>query len=138
MFIYCLYNILFEMPCWLLKAFPNCHCVCHQITNMYAPISTSCGSNHGSLVFIRFRYPVVNSPTHSPKSLDHFLLIDHAIWTNVMFITLQVGRCNVLVMGNNKTTNQPYNVMTSNLSLGQSMLKLHCILCVFVWLSGLK
>ena len=71
---YCFYNILFEMPCWLLKAFPNCHCVCHQITNMYAPISTSCGSNHGSLVFIRFRYPVVNSPPHSPKSLDYFLL----------------------------------------------------------------
>ena len=48
-----------------------------------------------------------------------------------MFITLQVGRCNVLTMGNNKTTNPPYYVMTQNLSLGQSMLKLHCILCVF-------
>ena len=48
-----------------------------------------------------------------------------------MFITLQVGRCNVLTMGNNKTTNPPYYVTTQNLSLGQSMLKLHCILCVF-------
>ena len=48
-----------------------------------------------------------------------------------MFITLQVGRCNVLVMGNNKTTNSPYNVMAYNLSLGRSMLKLHCIWCVF-------
>ena len=28
-----------------------------------------------------------------------------------MFITLQVRRCNVLVMGNNKTSNPPYNVM---------------------------
>ena len=74
MSVYCLYNILFEMPCWLLKAFPNCHCVCHKTTNMYVPISTFGGSNHGSLVFIRFGYPVVNSPTHSPKSLDHFLL----------------------------------------------------------------
>ena len=48
-----------------------------------------------------------------------------------MFITLQVKRCNVLAMGNSKTTNPPNNVMTQNLSLGRSMLKLHCILCVF-------
>ena len=47
------------------------------------------------------------------------------------FITLQVERCNVLVMGNNTTTNPLYNVMTQYLSLGRSMLKLHCILCVF-------
>jgi len=39
-------------------------------------------------------------------------MIDPAVWTNVMFITLQVGRCNVLTMGNNKTTNLPYSVMT--------------------------
>ena len=58
----------------LLKAFPNCHSVCHP-NNMYAPLSTTGGgSNHGSSVFIRFRYPVVNSPTHSLKSLDDFLL----------------------------------------------------------------
>ena len=59
----------------LLKGFPNCYSVCHQ-NNMYAPLSTTCGgSNHGSPVFIRFEYLVVNSPTHSLKSLDHFLLI---------------------------------------------------------------
>ena len=47
----------------LLKAFPNCHSVCHP-NNMYAPLSTTCGgSNHGSPVFIRFGYLVVNSPT---------------------------------------------------------------------------
>ena len=58
----------------LLKDFPNCHSVCHQ-NNMYAPPSTTCGgSNHGSLIFIKFRYPMANSPTHSLKSLDHFLL----------------------------------------------------------------
>ena len=60
--------------CCLLKAFPNCHSVCHP-NNMYPPFSTNCGgSNHGPLVFIRFGYPVLNSPTHSLKSLDHFLL----------------------------------------------------------------
>ena len=48
-----------------------------------------------------------------------------------MFITLQVGRCNVLVIGNNKTINPPYNVMTQNLPLDWSSLKLHCTLCVF-------
>ena len=51
-----------------------------------------------------------------------------------MFITLQVGRYNVLVIGNNETKNPPYNIMTWNLPLGWSMLKLHCMLCVFVWL----
>ena len=45
-----------------------------KTTNMYAPLSTYGGSNYGSLVFIRFGYPMVNSPTHSPKLLDHFLL----------------------------------------------------------------
>ena len=58
----------------LLKAFPNYHSVCHP-NNMYAPLSTTCGGgNHGSSVFIRFGYLVVNSPTYSLKSLDHFLL----------------------------------------------------------------
>ena len=71
-----LYVMLFEMPCWLLKAFPNYHCVCHQTTIMHAPISKFGGSNHGSTVFIRFGYPVVNSPIPSPKSLDHFLLTE--------------------------------------------------------------
>ena len=41
---------------------------------MHEPISKSGGSNHGSPVFLRFGYLVVNLPTHSPKSLDHFLL----------------------------------------------------------------
>ena len=84
-----------------------------KTTNMYEPISVYGSSNYGSPVFIRFRYPVANSPTHSPKLLDHFLLTikDRPVWTNVI-ITLQVGRCNVLVMGNNKTTKPPYNVMT--------------------------
>ena len=59
----------------LLKAFPNYHSVCHPSKNMYAPLSTTCcGSSHGSLVFIRFGYPVANSPTHRLKSLDHFPL----------------------------------------------------------------
>ena len=58
----------------LLKVFPNYHSVCHP-NNMYAPLSTTCGGgNHGSSVFIRFGYLVVNSPTYSLKSLDHFLL----------------------------------------------------------------
>ena len=38
------------------------------------PFSTILWCNHGSLVFIRFGYLVANSPTYSPKSLDHFLL----------------------------------------------------------------
>ena len=59
----------------LLKAFPNYHSVCHPSKNMYAPLSTTCcGSSHGSPVFIRFGYPVANSPTHRLKSLDHFPL----------------------------------------------------------------
>ena len=41
---------------------------------MHEPISKSGGSNHGSPVFLRFGYPMVNLPTHSLKSLDHFLL----------------------------------------------------------------
>ena len=85
-----------------------------EIINMHAPISTYGDSNHRSPIFIRFGYPVVNSPTHSPKSLDHFLLTinDRPFWTNIIFITLQVKRCNVLAMGNNETTNPPYNVIT--------------------------
>ena len=51
---------------------------------------------------------------------------------------LQVGSCNVLAMGNNKTTNPPYNVMTWNLSLGRSMLKLHRIMCVFVLIDWIE
>ena len=32
----------------LLKAFPNCHSVCHPNNNMYTPLSTTCGgTNHG-------------------------------------------------------------------------------------------
>ena len=59
----------------LLKAFPNCHYVCHSNNNVCTHFQIFCGSsNHGSPVFIRFGYPVVNSPTHSPKSLGHFLL----------------------------------------------------------------
>ena len=49
-----------KMPCWLLKAFPNCHSCAIKTTNMHVPISTYGGSNHRSPVFIRFRYPVVN------------------------------------------------------------------------------
>ena len=75
----------------LLKAFLNCHSVCHP-NNMYAPFSTICGSNHGSPVFIRFRYPMVSSPTNSLKSLDHFLLTVkdkpcHLDQRNVHYIT---------------------------------------------------
>ena len=68
--------MLFEMPYCLFIVFPNCHCVCHETTIMYKPISKSDDSNHGSSVFIRFGYLVVNSPTHSPKSLNHFLLTE--------------------------------------------------------------
>ena len=60
---------------FLLKAFPNCHSLCHPNNNVCTPFQQFCGgSNHGSLVFIRFGCPVANSPTHSLKSLDHFLL----------------------------------------------------------------
>ena len=71
-----LYGMLFEMPCWLFIAFPNVHCICHETTIMHEPISKSSGSNYGSPVFIDFGYPVVNSPTHGPESLDHFLLTE--------------------------------------------------------------
>ena len=65
--IYCLYC--------LLNSFPNCHSVRHPNNNVCILLQQFCGgSNHASLVFIRFRYPVVNSPTRKPKSLDHFLL----------------------------------------------------------------
>ena len=78
----CLFVYLYLLRCCmifccvycLLKTFPNYHSVCHQ-NNMYAPLSTTCGgSNHGSSIFIRFGYLVVNSRTHSLKSPDHFLL----------------------------------------------------------------
>ena len=77
MFVYlCLlrYCMIFCCVHCLLKAFPNCYNVWHQ-NKMYAPLSTICGgSNRGSPVFIRFGYLVANSPTHSLKSLNHFLL----------------------------------------------------------------
>ena len=54
---------------YLLKIFPNCQCVCHSNNNVRTPFQQFCGgSNHGSPVFIRFGYPVANSPTHSLKS----------------------------------------------------------------------
>ena len=122
---FCLFGCLFlcifciilylKLPFLLLKAFPNCHSVCHQTTNMHVPFSTYGGSSHGSLVFIRFRYPMVKPPTHNPKSLDHFLLTKkdrpHRLdQRNVHYITS--WRCNILAMGNNTTTNPPKNVMT--------------------------
>ena len=63
----------------LLKAFPNCHSVCHP-NNMYAPFSTTCGGSNSY------------SPTHSLKSLDHFLLTVkdkpcHLDQRNVHYIT---------------------------------------------------
>ena len=77
----------------LLKVFPNYHSVCHP-NNIYAPLSTTCGgSNHESPVFIRFGYPVANSPTHSLKLLDHFLLtVNDRLYRldQCNFITLQV------------------------------------------------
>ena len=112
-----------KMSCWYLKAFPNYHSVCHQTTNVHVPISTYGGSN---------QWWTCQLIAQSHWIISWWLKrMDHAVRTNVMFITLQVGRCNVLAMGNNTTINPPYNVMT-NLSLGRSMLKLHCILCVFV------
>ena len=77
----------------LLKAFPNCHSVCHSNNNVCTPFQQFCGgSNHRSPIFIRFRYPVANSPTHSLKSLDHFLLTVtdkpcHLDQRNVRYIT---------------------------------------------------
>ena len=78
----------------LIRAFPNCYSVCHQ-NNKYVctPFNKQCGgSNHGSPVFIRFKYPVANSPTHSLRSLDHFLLTVkdrpcHSDQHNVHYIT---------------------------------------------------
>ena len=74
-----LYDILVYGICGLyclLKSFPNRHCACHSNNNVCTSFQQFCsGSNHGSPVFIRFRYLVANSPTHSLKSLDHFLLI---------------------------------------------------------------
>ena len=58
--------------CCLLKSFSNCHSVCHPNNNIYTPFQQFCsGSNHGSPVFISFKYPVVNSPTHS---LSHWII----------------------------------------------------------------
>ena len=87
-----LYGMMSKGPCWLFIAFPNYHCVCHETTITHEPISKSSDSNHRSLVFIRFGYPVVNSPTHSPKSLDHFLLTEkdkpcHLDQRNVHYVT---------------------------------------------------
>ena len=71
-----LWCMIFCCLFWLLKSFANCHTVCHPNNNVCTPFQQFCGgSNHGSHVFIRFGYLVANSPTHSPKSLDHFLLI---------------------------------------------------------------
>ena len=69
--------LLYDFCCLycFLESFPNCHSVCHPKHNVCTHFQQFCGgSNHGSPVFIRFRYPVANSPTHSLKSLDHFLL----------------------------------------------------------------
>ena len=76
MFDEMLYNIfLYDILYCLLKSFPNCHSVCHPNKYVCTPFQQLVGgSNHGSPVFIRFGYPVANSPTHSLKSLDHFLL----------------------------------------------------------------
>ena len=74
----CLFVYLYLMGCcmifWciiicclycLLKSFLNCHSVCHPNNNVCPPFQKFCGgSNHGSPVFIRFGYPVVNSLTH--------------------------------------------------------------------------
>ena len=50
------------------------------------------GSNYGSPVFIRFGYPMANSPTHSSNSPNHFLLTIkdkpcHLDQRNVHYIT---------------------------------------------------
>ena len=58
----------------LLRAFPTIIVCAIKTTNMHVPISKYGGSNHGSPVFIRFGYLMVNSPTHGPKSPGHFLL----------------------------------------------------------------
>ena len=49
-------------------------------------------NNHGSPIFLRFGSLVVNSPTHSPKSIDYFLLTVkdkpcHLDQCNVHYIT---------------------------------------------------
>ena len=66
MFVYFLYDIVWnDVGCLQLSL---TIIVCHQTTVMHAPISKFGGSNHGSPVFIRFRYPMVNSSTHSSHS----------------------------------------------------------------------
>ena len=69
-----LYGILYEIPRCLLQLSFNYHCASHETTIMGEPILEPSCSNHGSPVFPRFEYPMVNSPTHSPKSLYPFLM----------------------------------------------------------------
>ena len=134
MCIVCIISYL-KMPCWLLKAFPNCHSVCHQTTNMNVPISTYGGSNHGSPIFIRFGYPVVNSPTHSPKSLNHFLLTKkdrpcHLDQRNVHYIkSWEVLHPSYGKQYNNKPTLQS-NDLETILRLVHVKIALH-IVCVW-------
>ena len=111
MFVEMLHTLLYICCVYcLLKSFPNWHSVCHPNKYVCTPFQQLVGgSNHGSSVFIRFRYPVANSPTHSLKSLDHFLLTvrDKPCCSNqriVHYITS--WDVNVLVMGNNETTKQ--------------------------------
>ena len=131
----------------LLKAFPNCHSVCQPIyiyiyiyVCMYAPLSTtSGGSNHGSPVFNRFRYSMVNSPTHSLKSLDHFLLTVkdkpcHLDQRNVHYITSwEVWRPSYGKQWNNKPTLQR-NGLEPTLRSVLVRIALHVVCVCFGWL----
>ena len=132
LFFFCLlrYCMIFCCMYCLLRTFLNCHSVCHQ-NNKYV-----CTPFNNNAVVVTMDH-WSSWRTHKLIAWSYWIIscwlkrIDHAVWTNVTFITLYVGRCNFLIMWNNTTINPPYNVMT-NLSLGRSMLKLHCILCVFV------
>ena len=107
---------------------------------MYAPLSTTCGgSNHGSSIFIRFRYLVVNSPTQSLKLLDHFLLIvkekpcclDQC---NVHYITSwEVQRPSYGKQWNNKPTLQRNGLEPTFRSV-PFRIALHVVCVCFAWL----
>ena len=73
----CLFVYLCLMGCCILFLLYGIllFVLCHSNNNVCTSFQKFCGgSNHGSPFFIKFGYPMANSPTYSLKSLDHFLL----------------------------------------------------------------
>ena len=105
------------------------------------PFQQKCGcSNHGSPVFIRFEYLVANSPTHSLKSLDHFLFTvkDRSCrldQRNVHYITIwEVYRPSYGKQWNNKPTLQ-CNDLEPTLRPVHVKIALHVVcVCLVDWL----